>query len=266
MSGEAAESSMLLMARHLAAAGGLWSFLSVDYAGIEGGTSAISEAIAADVEAEIRLGCEVEAVEHRGDGALVHAGGDAITARAAILTVPLNALRRIELRPGLSAGTMAGIEAGSANLGAKYWALAKDAPDDFHALGEAPGIDVASSWKRVGEGVLIVGFGRDASTLDGDDTDALEASLRHYLPDLELTASTWHDWASDPYAGGTWGGWRPGWASTGLPELLASEAPLIFAGSETAQGWPGFMDGAVESGIRSSRQLLESLEPAAGAR
>jgi monoamine oxidase len=266
MSGEAAESSMLLMARHLAAAGGLWSFLSVDYAGIDGGTSAISEAIAGDVEAEIRLGSEVEAVEHDGDGALVHAGGEPMRTRTVILTAPLNALRRIDLRPGLSPATMAGIEAGSANLGAKYWALAKDAPEDFHALGEAPGIDVASTWKRVEEGVLIVGFGRDASSLDGDDTGALEASLRHYLPDLELTASTWHDWASDPYAGGTWGGWRPGWATTGLPELLASEAPLIFAGSETAQRWPGFMDGAVESGIRSSRQLLESLEPAAGAR
>ncbi len=266
MSGEAAESSMLLMARHLAAAAGLWSFLSVDYAGVEGGTSAIAEAIAGDVEAEVSLGTEVEAIEHDGDGAVIHADGDPIRARAAILTVPLNALRRIELRPGLSSEAMAGIEAGSANLGAKYWALAKDAPDDFHALGEAPGIDVASAWKRVPEGVLIVGFGRDASSLDGDDTGAVEASLRHYLPDLELTASTWHNWAADPYAGGTWGGWRPGWATTGLPELLASEAPLIFAGSETAQRWPGFMDGAVESGIRSSRQLLESLEPAAGAR
>ena len=266
MSGEAAESSMLLMARHLAAAGGLWSFLSVDYAGVEGGTSAIAAAIAGDVQAEVRLGHEVEAVEHDGDGALVHTGGEAIGAGAVILTVPLNALRRIDLRPGLSPRTTAGIEAGSANLGAKYWALAKDAPEDFHALGEAPGIDVASTWKRVDDGVLIVGFGRDASSLDGDDPKAVEASLRHYLPELDLTASTWHNWAADPYAGGTWGGWRPGWASTGLPELLASEAPLLFAGSETAQRWPGFMEGAVESGMRSSRQLLESLEPAAGAR
>ncbi len=266
MSGEAAESSMLLMARHLAAAGGLWSFLSVEYAGVEGGTTAIAEAIAADVTAEIRLGFEVEAVEHDGDGALVHAGGESLGAAAVILTAPLNALRRIDLRPALSPATTAGIEAGSANLGAKYWALAKDAPDDFHALGEAPGIDVASTWKRTSEGVLIVGFGRDASSLDGDDTGAVEASLRHYLPELELTASTWHNWAADPYAGGTWGGWRPGWATTGLPELLASEAPLLFAGSETAQRWPGFIEGAVESGIRSSRQLLESLQPAAGAR
>jgi monoamine oxidase len=266
MSGKAASSSMLLMARHLAAAGGLWSFLSVDYAGVDGGTSAIAEAIAGDVTAEIRLGSEVEAVEHGDDGVVVHAGAEPLRATAVIFTTPLNALRRIELRPGLTPATMAGIEAGSANLGAKYWALAKDAPEDFHALGEAPGIDVASAWKRVPEGVLIVGFGRDASRLDGDDPGALEASLRHYLPDLEVTASTWHNWAADPYAGGTWGGWRPGWATTGLPELLASETPLLFAGSETAQRWPGFMDGAVESGIRSSRQLLESLEPAAGAR
>ena len=266
MSGEAAASSMLLMARHLAAAGGLWSFLSVDYAGVEGGTGAIAEAIASDVEAEIRLGCEVEAVEHDGDGAVVHAGGEALEATAVILTAPLNALRRIDLRPGLSPATMAGIEAGTANLGAKYWALATEAPEDFHGLGEAPGIDVASSWRRVEEGVLIVAFGRDASSLDGDDTGAVEASLRHFLPELELVATTWHNWAADPLAGGTWGGWRPGWATTALPELLASEAPLVFAGSETAQRWPGFMEGAVESGVRSSRRLLESLETAAGAR
>ncbi len=266
MSGEAASSSMLLMARHLAAAGGIWSFLSVDYAGVEGGTSAIAEAIAGDVSAEIRLGTEVEAVEHDSDSAVVHGATEPLRSRAVILTAPLNALRRIDLRPGPSQPTMAAIEAGSANLGAKYWALAKDAPDDFHALGEAPGVDVASTWKRVPEGVLIVAFGRDASNLDGDDTGAVEASLRHYLPDLELTASTWHNWAADPYAGGTWGGWRPGWGTGGLPELLGSEAPLLFAGSETAQRWPGFMEGAIESGMQSSRRLLEDLAPAAGAR
>ena len=267
MSGEAASSSMLLMARHLAAAGGLWSFLSVDYAGIDGGTSSLVEAIAGDVGAEIVLGHEVEAIEHDGERATVHGSGGTLRAGATILTVPINALRRIELRPGLSAETERALEAGSANLGAKYWALAADAPDDFHGLGEAPGgIDVASTWKRIPEGVLIVGFGRDASSLDGDDTGAVEGALRHYLPGLELTDSTWHDWAGDPYAGGTWGGWRPGWATRGLPELLASEAPLIFSGSETATRWPGFMEGAIESGMRSSRALLETLQPTAGAR
>jgi monoamine oxidase len=266
VSGEAADTSMLLLARQIAAGGGLWPFLSVDYAGVDGGTAAIVEAIAGDLSAEIRLGIEVDAIEHDGDGAVVHTSAGSLAADAVILTPPLNALRRIALRPGLSASTMSAIAAGSANLGAKYWALAKDAPDDFHALGEAPGIDVASSWKRVPQGILIVAFGRDASSLDGDDTRALEASLRHYLPELELTASAWHNWAADPLTGGTWGGWRPGWATGGMAELRRSEPPLLFAGSETATRWPGFMEGAIESGMRSSRRLLESLEPAAGAR
>jgi len=261
LSGEAASSSMLLMARHVAAAEGIWAFLSVDYAGVEGGTSAIGSAIAGDSSAEIRLGVEVEAVEHGDDGAVLHTSAGTLAATAVILTPPLNALRRIELRPGLSPATMAGIAAGTANLGAKYWALAKSAPADFHAQGEAPGIDVASTWKEVPEGVMIVAFGRDASGLDGDDTASLEASLRHYLPDLELLASTWHNWAADPLAGGTWGGWRPGWGTNGMPELVRSELPLLFAGSETATRWPGFMEGAVESGLRASRRLLEALRP-----
>ncbi len=263
MSGEAAESSMLLLARQIAAADGLWPFLSVDYADVVGGTKSIVDAIADDGGGEVRLGSEVEAVEHGGDGVVVHSTSGELRAGAAVLTPPLNALRRIELRPGLSAPTSGAIAAGTANLGAKYWALAKDAPDDFHALGEAPGIDVASSWKRVPEGVLIVGFGRDAGSLDGGDTAAVEASLRHYLPDLELLDSTWHNWAADPFTGGTWGGWRPGWGTGGLAELTGLEPPLLFAGSETATRWPGFMDGAVESGMRAARRAIGALASAA---
>ncbi|MDP9228886.1 MAG: FAD-dependent oxidoreductase [Actinomycetota bacterium] len=259
VSGEAAETSMLLLARQVAAAQGLWSFLSVDTADLEGGTAAISGAIATEAGAEIRLGIEVSAVEHDGDGVIVHSGDGALAAAAAILTPPLNALRRIELRPGLSPATSTAVAAGTANVGAKYWALAKDAPDDFHALGEAPGIDVASSWKRVPEGVLIVAFGRDAARLDGDDTEALEASLRHYLPELDLVDSTWHNWAADPLTGGTWGGWRPGWGTGGLAELVHSEPPLLFAGSETATRWPGFMEGAIESGLRAAAALTKAL-------
>jgi len=266
VSGEAAESSMLLLARQFAAAGGVWPFLSVDYADIDGGTASLVAAIAGESSADVRLGVEVAAVEHAPDGVVVHAaGGEAISAAVAVLTPPVNALRRIRLAPELPPATAAGLAAGTANVGAKYWALARNAPDDLHALGAVPGIDVASTWKQVPGGALVVAFGRDARALDGDDRDAVQAALRHYVPDLEVEAVAWHDWTSDPLTGGTWGGWRPGFARDVLPVLQRGTGRLLFAGSETATRWPGFMEGAIESGLRAAGQALEVVGPGAGA-
>jgi monoamine oxidase len=261
-SGEASETSMLLLARQFAAAGGLWPMLSVDYADVEGGTASLVDAIAADLGAEVRLSSPVEAIEVADGEAVAHAAGSTLRADVVVITTPLNALRRIELHPSPEPAVASAIEAGTANVGAKYWALVREAPDDFHALGAVEGIDVAATWKQTPQGALVVAFGRDASSLDGDDPRAVEAALRNYLPGIEVLASTWHDWASDPLTGGTWGGWRPGFATAALPALVGSEPPLVFAGSETAIRWPGFMEGAIESGFRASARVTEATRQA----
>ena len=100
--------------------------------------------------------------------------------------------------------------------------------------------------------MLIVGFGRDASSLDGDDTGAVEASLRHYLPDLELTASTWHNWAADPYAGGHLGRLAPG---------MGDRRPARAAALRGAVAVRGFGDRAALARVHGGRDRERDADP-----
>ena len=57
------------------------------------------------------------------------------------------------------------------------------------------------------------------------------------------------------YVSGMWG------AIGVLTALRARDGRLVFAGAHTALLWPGFIDGAVESGLRAAvdvRELLSS--------
>jgi monoamine oxidase len=39
------------------------------------------------------------------------------------------------------------------------------------------------------------------------------------------------------------------------------EGGLVFAGSDLADGWSGYVDGAIESGLRAARQVRALLKP-----
>lgn len=60
------------------------------------------------------------------------------------------------------------------------------------------------------------------------------------------------DWGKDAYAKGGWTFRHPGQL---LGELRAVRQPhgrLVFAGSDIATGWGGYVDGAIETGIRAA--------------
>ena len=83
--------------------------------------------------------------------------------------------------------------------------------------------------------------------------------MRAFLPGAELLDHTAHDWAGDPYARGTWNHFRPGQVMRYETALRAGEGRLVFAGSHTALLWPGFIDGAVESGLRAGAEAAALL-------
>ncbi len=68
------------------------------------------------------------------------------------------------------------------------------------------------------------------------------------------------DWSSDPWSRGCYVGLHPpGVLSTVGAALRAPCGRIHFAGSEAATRWPGFMDGALESGERAAAEVLEAL-------
>src|SRR4029077_12728799 len=112
------------------------------------------------------------------------------------------------------------------------------------------------------DGQLLVGFGRDAAAFDFADPPAPQAALDAPVPGLELVATTTHDWLEDEFARGTWAIHRPGWSTTPHAAMRQPETGLVFAGSDLADGWSGFVDGAIESGLRASLQVQSLLRDA----
>ena len=96
---------------------------------------------------------------------------------------------------------------------------------------------------------LLIGFGPDARRCDVTDAAALQRELDAILPGYEVLDATAHDWLADEFARGTWAIHRPGWYGAHHAAMRRPEGRVRLAGSDLANGWAGFIDGAIESGL-----------------
>lgn len=226
-----------------------------------GGTRALMEAIIADGGADTQLSKPVAVIERSGEGAtVITRDADRISARAIIVTAPLNALNNIEFRPGLSEGKRAAANEGQASRGLKVWARLRGEMEPFVTL--APS-DQPLMWLQYEYAVdgdsLLIGFGADAGRLDTNDSAAVQKAIRTWLPDAEVVDSIGHDWVSDEFSQQTWPMLKPNQLTRYLRELQRPEDSVFLAGSDYANGWMGFIDGAIESGLQVSREVNEHL-------
>jgi monoamine oxidase len=65
---------------------------------------------------------------------------------------------------------------------------------------------------------------------------------------------------TDPLARNTWMTHRPGQLTRDLEELQQPAGVVHFATTDNANLWGGFIDGAIESGLREARRVAEALE------
>jgi monoamine oxidase len=219
------------------------------------------EAIIADGGADTQLSKPAAVIERSGEGATVLTrDADRISARAIIVTAPLNALNNIEFRPGLSEGKRAAASEGQASRGLKVWARLRGEMEPFVTL--APS-DQPLMWLQYEYAVdgdsLLIGFGADAGRLDTNDSAAVQKAIRTWLPDAEVVDSIGHDWVSDEFSQQTWPMLKPHQLTRYLRELQRPEDSVFLAGSDYANGWMGFIDGAIESGLQVSREVNEHL-------
>jgi monoamine oxidase len=104
--------------------------------------------------------------------------------------------------------------------------------------------------------VLLAGFSSPPHGVDAADRATVAAAIGDLLPEAEVVAVDTHDWEADPWSRGTWMVPRPGRLSTGWSEVQAPHGRIAFAGADIATRWVGWIDGAIESGLRAARQVL----------
>ncbi|MGY1644286.1 flavin monoamine oxidase family protein [Geodermatophilus sp. SYSU D00703] len=251
--------------RWTAATAGSWHLMHEASAvfRLAGGTQALVAAIAADTRAEVRTGTVVRRIEHDGDGARVHlADGGVLAARRVVLTLPQNILGDLDVSPPLNEGKLAASREKTASRGTKVWIRVRGSVTPFFAYSRASERLSVVRTEYVGDDdMVLVGFGADSSRLDPNDRDAVQRALTVWRDDLEVVEVTGHDWMDDPYSRETWLMNRPNQVTRYLAAQQAPEGVLHFAGSDIANLWAGFIDGAVETALRAAREITRELAP-----
>jgi pseudooxynicotine dehydrogenase len=232
------------------------------------GTQSLVHAIASKAPFETRLSTPVAAVTQRNAAVEVHTrAGEILPARLAIVAVPLNALGAIEFDPPLSDGKQKAIALGQASRGVKIFIHARGEPVFQNAIKPGHPFGYLDTEILYPDGTqLLIGFGPDADTCDASDLASVQRQMDEIMPGYETLAATAHDWLADEFSRGTWAIHRPGWYTDHHAELRRPEGSVILAGSDFANGWAGFMDGAIESGLRAGAYAVSSLQGGADAR
>ncbi len=220
---------------------------------IVGGTGALLAAIAGAAPFARRLGTPVAAVTRQGDRMEVETqDGAGFHARVVVVAVPLNVLGAIEFDPPLPEDKQRAIALGQASRGIKLMLVARGEPVFQNAIRAGHPFGYLGSEELDGDGTqLMIGFGPDATRCDAGDLPAVQRSLDEILPGYELVGATSHDWLADEFSRGTWAIHRPGWYEHHHAAMRRLEPGVVFAGSDLADGWAGFIDGAIESGLRA---------------
>ncbi|MQA12315.1 MAG: FAD-dependent oxidoreductase [Pseudonocardiaceae bacterium] len=249
--------------RWTAATAGSWHLMHEASAlfRLASGTRALVDAIVSDTHADIRTSREVRHIEHNTSGSVVTtASGDRLTARRVVLTLPQNIIGDLAVSPELCEEKRAASREKTASKGVKVWIRVRGPIKPFFAYSSAGHpLSVVRTEFLGGDDAVLVSFGADSGKISPDDIDAVSRALRVWRDDLDVLEVTGHDWMSDPYSRETWLMQRPRQLTRYLPAQQRSEGVLHFAGSDYANVWGGFIDGAIESGLRVARQVVAEL-------
>jgi pseudooxynicotine oxidase len=223
------------------------------------GTGALLRAIAEAAPFARRLNCPVTTISRSDGDVEVHTGdGGTVRARAVVVAVPLNALGAIRFEPALPEAKQRAIALGQASRGIKLMIRVRGESVMQSAIRPGHPFGYLDSEELDADGTqLMIGFGPDAERCDAADLPAVQRQLDEILPGYELIDATAHDWLADEFSRGTWAIHRPGWYEHHHAAMRRPERGMVFAGSDLADGWAGFIDGAIESGLRAGAQAAE---------
>ena len=219
------------------------------------GTLAFLQPILDAADCDLRLESPVAAVEQEADRVLVTLrSGEALAARACVVTVPLNTLGAIHFEPSLSELKRSAIALGQAGIGSKVMLKVRTPGGPVSGMHpNHPFGFLGTMFDLPGDEQILVCFGQDGDEIVDGDLAWAQRELDRAIPGCEVIGMNWHDWKSDEFSQGTWAAHRPGWYTTHHAEMQRPEGRVILSNSDWAEGWAGFVDGAIESGTRGGR-------------
>jgi len=220
---------------------------------------------------DVRLGAPVSRIAYDGDGVRVHLDGDVLDAAAVVVTLPLGVLaaRGVEFDPPLPSSHRGAIDrlgvGGFEKVLTQWSALPWDAVANVLALprGGQPGLDhidlrgvTGARWLAslaAGDSALDV-----AGLAEADAAELVRESLAPRGALGEVTAVRVTNWRDDPWARGAWSFVPVGGAYSDYDRLAEPVGGrVLFAGEATSRSWPGTVHGAMKSGQREARRILE---------
>lgn len=246
--------------RWTSAAGGYWPLMheaSATYRVVGGMTAFVGE-IAKDVRGEIRLNSTVTRVEQGADlTSVTLVDGSQIAAKHVVVTLPINIIDAIEFEPALSETWNRVNHEKVASRGSKVWIRVRGSVERFFAYStKRHPLSVVKAEFISDDSSILVGFGPDHDAIDLLSVADVQSALDVWGLGLEVLEVAAHDWMADPLAGETWQTHRPGQFVRDLEALQHPQGALHFATTDNANLWGGFIDGAIESGLRAARNIL----------
>ncbi len=193
------------------------------------------------------------------------ANGEVVEGDEVVVTVPPSVWGRIHFSPGLPSGLSPQMGVAIKFLTAvktRFWRAAKLAPD---ALTDGM---IGMTWdatdsQSAKHGAGLTGFsgGPSANKARHSEDWRAHTGLRKAMEEIypgfqqQCSGSRFMDWPGDPLVGGGYSFPAPGQVTTDGPLLVAPHGRLHLAGEHTCYKFVGYMEGALQSGIRAARAI-----------
>ena len=239
---------------------------------IKGGNDRLATALAGTLEEPVQLKTAVRAVaQHRGKVRVTLRGRDVqeqMIADAVVMALPATIVRRLAFTPSLplpQCRAFRDLHYGPATktllqFDRRFWRRAGK------PLAYGTDFPIGAIWdgneeQRGQSGILTLLAGGSASRdtkqiLNQGGAEAVAARLNWLgATKAVLRASCHVSWEDDPFVRGGYAVFQPGYDPGQRAWLSRPHGRIVFAGEHTSQRWQGYMNGAVESGMRAAEEV-----------
>jgi monoamine oxidase len=248
---------------------------------IVGGSDRLPAALARRLGGAIRYDAPVIGMERNGSTVRVEYTWRRelrrVDAEHVVCAIPFPVLRGLAVQPAFSAPKRAVIaRLPVTSVTRVYLQLrerAWDEDDDFSVATDLPIMLAAHATAgQPGRRGIVEAFvtGAQARALAGmpaqECVQRVRAQVAKVIPgaDAAVERAAVYAWDRDPWARGDYAWFRPGQVRAFLPHLATPEGRIHFAGDHTSTR-PGWMQGALDSGVRAAREVMAALGAAADA-